>query len=470
MLPPGGSNARTGSRLAVARIQPGFGGSYGQDAGAGTGTQCPHDNFPDAEVWAPSRRPIGMREWLTFRSSRVLAADDRMPMWIAVFLAILALVTRAQILGDALADSDEGFYLLAGERMLRGALLYVDIWDRKPAGLFLLYAGMRRLGGDGVLAYQLVGTLVAFLTALLITHAARRFSGTFGAVAAGAAYLLWLPLGSAAGGQAELFCNLPMTAAAVITLRGLEQPAPARLWPGGVTAMLLVGIAMQIKYTALFAGVFLGCCWLRAAWRSRRATALLLPGAVWVLAALAPTLLIAAWYAAHGHLDDFLYANFISALQRGSSALPERACDLGILLLILAPLFACIRLRLKPGAAGAVAHRFTLGWLAAATAGMVAFGTYFLQFLLPVLMPASLAAAPTLDRISRRSAVLLLGAAFLLGQAGLWIAHEVHGSNREARNIVARVDATRCLYIYSGVAALYRLADTCIATRYAFPS
>src|SRR6185369_4354532 len=45
-----------------------------------------------------------------------------------------------------------------------------------------------------------------------------------------------------------------------------------------------------------------------------------------------------------------------------------------------------------------------------------------------------------------------------------------HGTRADARNIVSAVDKRGCLFIYSGLSALYRLADTCIATKYAFPS
>ena len=91
---------------------------------------------------------------------------------IVLLLALFAIATRMQIYGNPIADTDEGFYLLVGERMLHGVLPYVGIWDRKPFGLFLLYAGMRSLGGDGVIAYQLTGTLFAFLTALSVSRIA----------------------------------------------------------------------------------------------------------------------------------------------------------------------------------------------------------------------------------------------------------------------------------------------------------
>ena len=65
--------------------------------------------------------------------------------------------------GNPVIGSDEGdeqFYLLVGDRMLHGLLPYVDVWDRKPVGLFLVYAAIRLLGGEGIWQYQLAATAV----------------------------------------------------------------------------------------------------------------------------------------------------------------------------------------------------------------------------------------------------------------------------------------------------------------------
>lgn len=403
---------------------------------------------------------------------RYSPAAARMPGWamIALLLAILAIASRAQIFGDSLADSDEGFYLLVGQRMLHGALPYVDIWDRKPIGLFLLYAGMRALGGDGVLAYQLVGTVFAFLTALLVARIADRFSSRFGAAAAGAAYLAWLPLGSAAGGQAELFGNLPITVAALITLRGLERTLPIGNAPGGAAAMLLTGVALQIKPDALFAGIFLGCCWLVVAWRAGCRAKLVPLALLWCGAAVLPTLLGAGYYAARGQLDAFVYANFVSALRRHTPSPLHLLRGLSILVVILAPLLAFIRPRGPVPASGRAAFRFVLGWLAAAATGLIVYRAFSEQFLLPLLMPASAAAAPTFGRLARWRTIALLGVILALGQAELWVDRAAHGSRREAQAIVAAVDPQGCLFVYSGLAALYRMSGACIPTRFAFPS
>ena len=395
------------------------------------------------------------------------------PAWSYAILALLAVVSRAQFFGNPILASDEGFYLLVGDRMLHGALPYVDIWDRKPIGLFILYAAMRLLGGDGVLAYQLVGTGFAFATSVLIARIARSFATSVGATAAGCAYLIWLTLGSAAGGQAELFYGLPVCAAAAITMQGFKDTRPSGLWWRGGIAMLLIGLAAQIKYNALFEGMYFGCCWLILGWRSGRRAMLAPYAGFWIVAAVAPTVAAASYYAFLKQLDPFLFANFISIWQRSSAPAGELLERLAIIAGILAPLLACVRprLRLVDPAANA-AFRFTLWWLAATIASVLAFGTYLEQYLLPIVIPASAAAAPFFGGGggARRWKLAALGAIFLLGQTKLWVTQLSRGSPSELSAIGREIDPDKCLFVYSGVAAFYRVAGACIPTRFAFPS
>ncbi len=116
------------------------------------------------------------------------------------------------------------------------------------------------------------------------------------------------------------------------------------------------------------------------------------------------------------------------------------------------------------------AFRFTLCWLAASIISVLGFGTYFEQYLLPVFVPASAAAAPFFDSASRRRVATLLTAAFLLGQTRLAVTQVVHGSRKQLAEIVRHIDTSRCLYIYSGLSAIYQVSNACIPTRFAFPS
>src|SRR3569833_3787129 len=114
---------------------------------------------------------------------------------VAALLLLVALAVRCVDFGNPVIHVDEQYYLLVGDRLLRGALPYVDIWDRKPIGLFAIFAAIRLLPGDGVLAYQLVATLFAAATAWLVQRGARWLGVLlFVAFVAGVVFFFWLLL------------------------------------------------------------------------------------------------------------------------------------------------------------------------------------------------------------------------------------------------------------------------------------
>ena len=252
--------------------------------------------------------------------ARAVAIRKGLPR--VVLLLLVALLLRAPLYGDPVIHSDEQFYLLVGDRMLHGALPYVDIWDRKPVGLFAIFAGIRLLGGAGILAYQLVATLFAAATAWLIARIADRHARPPAATTAGALYLVWLMIFDGAGGQAPVFYNLPVAAAALLTLDAVSRPDAAFV-RRAAGAMALMGLAIQIKYTTVIEGVFFGLALLWALRRRNAAPATLAACAVWWIAiALVPTLAVLAFYAALGHADAFVYANFFSIFDRSGDEPP----------------------------------------------------------------------------------------------------------------------------------------------------
>ena len=78
---------------------------------------------------------------------------QRLPRW--AILLLVAIVARAATFGNPIVHVDEEYYFVTARSMLDGALPYVDIWDRKPIGLFLLYVPAAALGMPfGIWAYQ----------------------------------------------------------------------------------------------------------------------------------------------------------------------------------------------------------------------------------------------------------------------------------------------------------------------------
>ena len=108
------------------------------------------------------------------------------PAFVVAILALFGAVIRGQVLGYPLIHIDEQFYLLVGDAMLHGSRPFIDVWDRKPIGLFLIYALSRLMGGDGIWQYQLLVLLSVTATAYVISRIASRFASPMSALAAAA--------------------------------------------------------------------------------------------------------------------------------------------------------------------------------------------------------------------------------------------------------------------------------------------
>ncbi|TDW68175.1 hypothetical protein EDF57_10147 [Novosphingobium sp. PhB55] len=417
-------------------------------------------------------------------AARIARAGNVAPARPAVASPLLyltaGLILRLMMFGKPAFQSDEQFYLLVGQRMAQGALPFVDIWDRKPYGLFLLYRSLFALPIDPVLAYQLAGLVFSVLTALVIERMARAIAPARAAQAAGLAYLLYQPVFNVALGQAPVFYNLPVALAALIVLRAMPRNRDARLVLRGCAAMLLLGLALQIKYSVVFEGVGFGMMLLlrgrRDGWGLLR---LALTGPVWAGTALAPTLAVWAGYAAAGDGAAFVQANFLSIFGRAvdqADAFAQLAKEgLAMTPFALAILLAPRRHTLPGGTCPAMLPGMRV-WALVAVLGFLVFGTWYDHYLGPVLVPLCLLSAPALAREARGErwyGRLLLG----FGLLGALVVPALQVRERgtaadfaAASQAVARELRGRCLYVYEGDSALYRTTNACIPTRFAYPS
>lgn len=402
-----------------------------------------------------------------------LIAGHRDAVSALLILALIAIGARWHTFGNPVIGFDEQFYLLVGDRMLHGALPYVDIFDRKPIGLFLLYAGIRLLGGDGVLQYQLVALAFCIATAFVLYRLARRDGGQVGAIAAAGVYILWLDFMEAEGGQAPVFFNLFMAVAAGLTLRALRDPRRARMW--GTGAMLCTGIALQIKYSVMFEGVFFGIALIAGGLRARTPIARLsLSAVLWIVAALAPTALAFLAYAALGHAPEFIFCNFISLFGQGRNSLPIQAEDFAASVAILSPVILWLAsLRWRKSASPAGARVFYWGWLGAAVTGwLVYFRFNSPHYAIPLLLPACVLIAQAMESsvARRRAAFATIALGLVVGQIVLRENEVRKGGKVEAMQVAAAAMPMHgCIYVYDGYPALYMLTHSCLPSRWAFP-
>ncbi len=410
------------------------------------------------------------------RGWRAMAAS--LPRWLVLLLA--ATLVRSPTFGNPIVHVDEEFYFITAQHMLHGALPFVDIFDRKPVGLFLLYVPAAALGFPwGILAYQLMALASVVLTAMMIARLADRAGWHRGATPAALLYIFMLNIADGQGGQAPVFYNLLMIGATGLVLpRADDDAADGRRIARAMGAMLLVGLAMQVKYSVLFEGLFLGLWLTVREWRMGT-TPLhwTIRVAAYALTAMVPTVLAGAVYAALGHFDAWFFANFKSILDRKSDPAGELALAFLQMVLFLGPLLTISWFSWRMPAADALtARRRTLlfGWLISSVVGLIVFGSWFNHYALPVMMPASLCcagffgAAPTGRRIV---APALLAVALIAGETIVVTSAWRRGNAAQLETIAAAIGrGPGCLYLHSGDTMMYAASGRCTASAWVFPS
>lgn len=403
------------------------------------------------------------------------------PKWLdrrLLIIALVAVAARCITFGNPILDTDESFYLVVSQYMLHGAVPYVDIWDRKPIGLFLIYLLPALFPGSGAyLAYQFMALLFVVLTALMIARLAAKAGWQSGALPAALAYILWINLAEGQGGQAPVFYNLFMVAAAWAITNVIGEADPRKRLNWGLAAMLLSGLSLEIKYSVLFEGVFFGLFLLFHEWKLKTPLPrIILLGAILASTALIPAAAALGIFAALGHFDAFFYANFISIFGRHAEPFGNVAGNFAVIAAILTPLLILAYWRLPPRNTTPTAQttaRFLKGWLTSAIFGLVVFGTYFVHYSLPVMVPAACCSAAFFGwhRQGRKTAIILLILIAVIGQTLVAIKIRHRGTGAEIRAIARQIGSGEgCLFDYSGQTILYRLTGRCRLSKYILSS
>ena len=389
-------------------------------------------------------------------------------------LALLVLATRGIWLGDPVADFDEQLYSFIGWRMTHGELPFVDWWDRKPFGLFAIFAMAHALLGPDALAYQLVAFGFALAGTWMTYALARRLVGRLAASLAAAITAMLLCAYASYSAQSEVFL-LPLTLGMAMLLVDTDRPDFTRraMW-----AMALGGLALQIKYTVLPQCLFFG---LWALWHERRRgavwTSLLRLAAMFAAVGLLPTLAVAAFYSAIGEFDAFVFANFLSFFDRVAAPQGRWASDhwVGVspvALLMLGGIYAAFRMR-RPEPFGA--WLFFVLWAVSTLLSVLLPGTVYLYYYAAMAAPAALVSLPLLDGrgpLRGLSGFVLAGALFALlslpdrYQQSL---EERAATQQLVTTLAPHVSQEDCLFLWDGPTVLYRLTDSCVPTRWVYP-
>ena len=166
-------------------------------------------------------------------------------------------------------ETDEANYAYIGGRLLAGDQLYVDVWDHQPPGVFVLFAAVQAVLGDGPSVYRGVALAFSLASLLLVAGIARRCGGPgAAALAAGLFALASADPGTAGEGcNREVFMNTFVLAAWYAAVRRERAGAGGLLVAGGLLGLgSLLKPVLAIHWLALA-----GACTGRAGWRRDKA-------------------------------------------------------------------------------------------------------------------------------------------------------------------------------------------------------
>lgn len=418
--------------------------------------------------------PRSSRDYSEHSECQGIVSDpsDRLAATALAYIVIIVgtILFRTPAFGNAAYGFDEQLYSLIGQRWLDGLLPYTDSWDRKPPGLFTIFALSHWLGGGSALAYQIPALAAAIAGSLLMHALARPFVSEGQSVLVALLSSLGLVLFGSGSAQSEVFF-LPLLLGALLLL---VVPQLSRRRTMG--AMLLLGLALQVKYTILPFCIILGSYALVRRMQQQRDPLKLIQDALLFTAiGLLPTVAFCAYFMALQQFEPFWQANFVSFFKR------EGAGRLSIIsfcaILLLAPPALGGVLTAWRSDAAALPGQYWLFCLFGLAATITVFfpGTFYLYYF-ATLVPASLLTAlPLLQKsLPIRPSRKILCLAFVLIAWILAGSFQRNAADRLALEqlttaIQRHVDTDRCLFIYDGPAVLYRLANACIPTRFVYP-
>lgn len=176
--------------------------------------------------------------------------------YIIVVLILISVFLRLPFFFPAVINWDESTFILIGQSILDGELLYTTLWDMKPPLAFIPFAFFIFAFGKSILAIRLGGLLFVVATAYLTFLTGKDLYGKrAGLIAAGLCIVF---ISTAQAGQAtmtEILAVLPLMGALAILVR--QKYSPAILFFLGTLLSSAALIRLNLAYVAVAVGVYL---------------------------------------------------------------------------------------------------------------------------------------------------------------------------------------------------------------------
>ncbi|QCE34528.1 hypothetical protein FAI40_03760 [Acetobacteraceae bacterium] len=393
-------------------------------------------------------------------------------------LLFCVFASRFPVLNDFMVGTDGAWFIYVGGQILHGYWPYVDLWDRKPVGLFLLYAPFSLLGSWQFWGCLLGTDLFTFLTGMLIYKIGCNFATALGGFLCALLYLFLSNCLTAFTGIEAIFYNLFVLSAFALVLLRFEklQTDSSLLFKTGLQAMAIFGFTIELKPTVAFEGIYLACFLLSLCWLQEKSIKkLLLNSALWIFLALLPTLMIAGIYALHGHWQAWFYANLVSFFQKqGFSAHAPQSLRLYLFIFFFS---GGLLLSLKGLKERKIARNylyFITGWFLIPLFMASAIGEYA-AVTLPILLPFCLSFIFLFPIGKKEKAfflclLLLAFGGSIIKVAQIWMPLDQYLLYKKSVQTL-RQDPD-CLFIYGGeeIQNITKQSANCHLTRYPYPS
>jgi hypothetical protein len=248
------------------------------------------------------------------------ARAKRGPLDLSLALALIVAVLVLQIRWSPRfveMGPDSGLFAYGGQRILQGDLLYRDVFDTKPPGVFYLDAAALWVGGETAWPLWALSALWSAATVIGLFGVLRSVTGRAASLAATLLFLVVLhQTGIFQGGNStELFALIPQVLALAATVWRLRQ--------GKGSAVFLLGLATALAFLFKPTYIALGLVslalilgkdiWEQQRQQGRQDLFLFLAGF------LLPPLLVGGYWFARGGLSDMVNDVFVygSAYVRG---------------------------------------------------------------------------------------------------------------------------------------------------------
>jgi hypothetical protein len=232
---------------------------------------------------------------------------------ILTFVLILVWSAAVRLPFYGIANGDEFFFSVVAREWLHGGLPYVDAFDIKPPGLFLIYAIAQTIFGDSYATFKGMEIVAVASGALLLFVMLRPFGAGRLAIWVAALYPVYT-LAFDGTAAVNMLLQLPFVIAAFAAVAAATRDGATtrRRLTGAFLAGLAIGSAGMIKQTAVFeataAFIMLGT------YGERDARLRML--ALFVVGAALPALSFSAYFLALGHFRELFNDVIVLALRR----------------------------------------------------------------------------------------------------------------------------------------------------------